>query len=49
MNALRSLRGRVAATGPALRDAIDKAYRGVGAISFSGCFSRSDIGKKGLR
>jgi phosphoribosylamine---glycine ligase len=39
----------VAATGPALREAIDTAYRGVKAISFSGCFSRSDIGKKGLR
>jgi len=39
----------VAATGPALRDAIDTAYRGVAAISFSGCFCRSDIGKKGLR
>jgi phosphoribosylamine--glycine ligase len=39
----------VVATGPALREAIDTAYRGVAAISFSGCFSRSDIGKKGLR
>jgi phosphoribosylamine--glycine ligase len=39
----------VAATGPALRDAIDTAYRGVAAISFSGSFCRSDIGKKGLR
>ncbi len=39
----------VAATGPALRDAIETAYRGVAAVSFTGCFSRSDIGKKGLR
>jgi phosphoribosylamine--glycine ligase len=39
----------VVATAPALRDAIETAYRGVAAISFPGCFSRSDIGKKGLR
>jgi phosphoribosylamine--glycine ligase len=39
----------VTATGPTLRDAVDAAYRGAAAISFTGCFSRSDIGKKGLR
>jgi phosphoribosylamine--glycine ligase len=39
----------VTATGPALRDAVETAYRGVAAISFSGSFYRSDIGKKGLR
>jgi phosphoribosylamine--glycine ligase len=39
----------VTATGPTLREAVDAAYRGAAAISFTGCFSRSDIGKKGLR
>lgn len=33
---------------PTLRGALDKAYGGVDVIRFTGCFSRRDIGKKGL-
>jgi phosphoribosylamine--glycine ligase len=39
----------VTATAPTLEEAIETAYRGVDAIRFDGCYSRRDIGKKGLR
>jgi phosphoribosylamine--glycine ligase len=38
----------VTATAHTMREALDTAYRGVDAIRFTGCFSRRDIGKKGL-
>jgi len=38
----------VAVAAPTLQAALDTAYRGVEAIRFTGCFSRRDIGKKGL-
>jgi len=38
----------VTAAAPTLQAALDTAYRGVEAIRFTGCFSRRDIGKKGL-
>jgi phosphoribosylamine--glycine ligase len=39
----------VTATAPTLKEALDTVYRGVDSIRFTGCFSRRDIGKKGLR
>jgi phosphoribosylamine--glycine ligase len=39
----------VTAAAPTLQAALDTAYRGVEAIRFTGCFSRRDIGKKGLK
>jgi phosphoribosylamine-glycine ligase len=39
----------VTAVAPSLQEAVDTAYRGVEAIRFTGCFSRRDIGKKGLK
>lgn len=39
----------VTGTAPTLKEALDTAYRGVDSIRFTGCFSRRDIGKKGLR
>ncbi len=39
----------VTAVARLLEDAVSKAYSGVGTISFKDCFSRSDIGKKGLK
>ncbi|MGD1049228.1 MAG: phosphoribosylamine--glycine ligase [Candidatus Krumholzibacteriaceae bacterium] len=38
----------VTGTAPTLKEALDTAYRGVDSIRFTGCFSRRDIGKKGL-
>jgi phosphoribosylamine--glycine ligase len=38
----------VTAVAPALKDALETAYAGVDAVKFTGCFSRRDIGKKGL-
>jgi phosphoribosylamine--glycine ligase len=39
----------VTAAAPTLQAALDTAYRGVEAIRFTGCYSRRDIGKKGLK
>lgn len=39
----------VTAVAPTLTGALEKAYRGVAAIHFTDCFSRSDIGRKGVR
>jgi len=39
----------VTAAAPTLQAALDTVYRGVDAIRFTGCFSRRDIGKKGLK
>ncbi len=39
----------VTAVAPTLTEALEKAYRGVAAIRFADCFSRGDIGKKGVR
>jgi len=39
----------VTAAAPTLQAALDTVYRGVEAIRFTGCFSRRDIGKKGLK
>jgi phosphoribosylamine--glycine ligase len=39
----------VTAMASTLREALDTAYSGVAAIRFPGCFSRHDIGKKGLQ
>jgi phosphoribosylamine--glycine ligase len=50
--AIRTSGGRVlgvTAVAAGLRAALDKAYEGVGAIRFTDCFCRRDIGKKGLR
>jgi len=38
----------VTAVAPQLEEALRTAYRGVDAIRFTGCFSRTDIGKRGL-
>ena len=38
----------VMATAPDLKDAIEKAYEDVKAISFDGAFHRKDIGRKAL-
>jgi phosphoribosylamine--glycine ligase len=38
----------VTATGPDVASAIEKAYRGVGRISFDGAHFRTDIGKKAI-
>jgi phosphoribosylamine--glycine ligase len=38
----------VTAVERSLEGALDKAYNGVGAISFEKAFHRTDIGKKGL-
>jgi len=38
----------VTATAQTLESALDTVYRGVDSIRFTGCFSRRDIGKKGL-
>ena len=38
----------VTATGPDVASAIEKAYRGVGRISFEGAHFRTDIGKKAI-
>ncbi|HHE08143.1 MAG TPA: phosphoribosylamine--glycine ligase, partial [Chlorobaculum parvum] len=38
----------VTATGPSLKESLDKAYRGVAAIEFEGAVYRRDIGAKAL-
>jgi phosphoribosylamine--glycine ligase len=38
----------VTALGPSVRDAIDRAYRGVAAITWEGVHFRRDIGRKAL-
>ncbi|MBN2072204.1 MAG: phosphoribosylamine--glycine ligase [Candidatus Krumholzibacteriota bacterium] len=39
----------VTAVARTLEEALNKTYNGVNIIQFDGCYSRSDIGKKGLR
>lgn len=49
---VRTAGGRVlgvTAVAPELPEALSKAYKGVGAVSFTDCFSRTDIGMKGVR
>ncbi|KAH7176175.1 phosphoribosylglycinamide synthetase [Dactylonectria macrodidyma] len=49
---LRTAGGRVlsiAAFGPTLREAVDKAYRGVQSVHFDGMVFRKDIASQGLR
>ena len=39
----------VVGVGPDLHKALELAYAGVGEVRFEGCFSRKDIGQKGLQ